>query len=506
MTVTALRRIPPQRSLRSETPETTPPPMSKKSLNKANLTALGAERLAELLLEVTTGNAALQRRLRLELSAAQGPKEVAREVRKRFAALRRSTSFVDWRGHHKLVQDLETHLSMIVDKVAPDDPETAFDLLWAFLELAPSIHERADDSHGDIGDVFRDALAGFEEIGPRAAPDPEALAERIFAALMDNDYGQFDGLIDVLGETLGEEGLERLKALALADEDVPRPEDDENEEIGYLIGPAGIERRRAVAADMKRLGIDMILRDIADQQGDVDAYMERYRPDQLRMPRIAAEVAQRLLRSGRNQEAFEIVAAARTAAGDRGLATYELDQVHLACLVALGRTDEAQAFRWASFERTLNPNRLREFLKELPDFEDIEAEERAKAIAFAFPHVHAALTFLVDWPDHAMAARLVEIRSEELDGDAYHVLTPAAEALDGRHSLAATLARRAMILFTLTEARSTRYKHAARHLLECEAADRTIDDYGEHPDHATFVEALWQRHGRKQGFWGQVQQ
>ena len=478
--------------------------MSKKSLNKANLTGLGAERLAELLLEVTTGNAALQRRLRLELSAAQGPGEVAREVRKRFAALRRSTSFVDWRGRHKLVQDLEAHLSMIVDKVAPEDPETAFDLFWALLDLAPSIHERADDSHGNIGDVFRDAMAEFQEIGPRAASDSHALAERIFAALMDNDYGQFDGLIDVLGETLGEEGLERLKALALADEDTPLPEDEDSEEIGYLTGPAGLERRRAVAADMTQLRIDMILRDIADQQGDVDAYMGRYRPDQLRMPQIAAEVAQRLLGAGRSQEAFEIVAAARAAAGDRGLGTYELDQVYLACLVALGRVDEAQAFRWANFERTLDPHHLRDFLKELPDFEDIEAEERAKAVALAFPNMHAALTFLIEWPDHALAAKLVESRFEELDGDAYYVLTPAAEALDGHHPLAATLARRAMILFTLTEARSTRYKHAARHLLECEAADRTIDDYGEHPDHATFVDALRQRHGRKQGFWGQV--
>ena len=83
--------------------------MSKKSLNKVNLTALGAERLAELLLEVTSGDAAAQRRVRLELSAAQGPAEVARDVRKRFAALRRASSFVDGQGRRKLVQDLDAH-------------------------------------------------------------------------------------------------------------------------------------------------------------------------------------------------------------------------------------------------------------------------------------------------------------------------------------------------------------------------------------------------------------
>ena len=395
---------------------------------------------------------------------------------------------------------------MIVEKVAPDDPKTAFDLLWAFLELAPSVHERADDSHGDIGDVFRDALASFHEIGPRAAPDPAALAERIYAALMTNDYGEFDGLVDVLGETLGQDGLEALKALAIADETASLSDGEGDVDVAVEDPPgwSRSDRHRAIMADMKRRRIGMILQDIADQQGDVDAYMRRYGSEQLRMPRIAADVAQRLLVADRVREASEIVEAARGSAANPGHGTYELGQVHLECLVALGRVEEAQAFRWASFEQTLDPHRLREFLAELPDFEDIDAEERAKAIALAFPHVHAALTFLIDWPDYARAAKLIETRNDELDGDAYYVLTPAAEALDAHYPLAATLARRAMILFTLTNARSTRYKHAARHLLECEAADAAIDDYGTNPDHHDFVETLREGHGRKQGFWNRV--
>lgn len=78
---------------------------------------------------------------------------------------------------------------MIVERVAPDDPGTTFDLLWDFLHLAPRIHGRVDDSSGDIGDVFQGALSEFEKIGPRVAPNPDGLAERIFAPLMDNGYG-----------------------------------------------------------------------------------------------------------------------------------------------------------------------------------------------------------------------------------------------------------------------------------------------------------------------------
>jgi hypothetical protein len=58
-------------------------------------------------------------------------------------------------------------------------------------------------------------------------------------------------------------------------------------------------------------------------------------------------------------------------------------------------------------------------------------------------------------------------RASEIDGNLYHLLDPAARLIEGKHPLAATLLRRAMIEDTLDGAKSTRYKHAARHLLEC---------------------------------------
>ena len=53
---------------------------------------------------------------------------------------------------------------MIVNKIAPDHPTTAFDLLWQFIELAPSLYERTDDRRGDIGEVFQSAILHFADI------------------------------------------------------------------------------------------------------------------------------------------------------------------------------------------------------------------------------------------------------------------------------------------------------------------------------------------------------
>lgn len=476
--------------------------MAKKTLNRENLAALGAEALADLLLEVTRGNRALQQRLRLELSARAGPMDVARDIRKRFAQIRRASGFISWQKQKAFARELSDLVDLITTRIAPDAPGEAFELLWTFLQLAPNIHERTDDSNGVIGGVMDDAMAAIGDLAPRLDLDPEALADRVFEALQDNGYGEFDGAIPALAEALGPSGLERLKTLAKTAEAAPLTDADL---ARYdFVGDAA--RRSSLALEGRNRTASMILQDVADLQGDVDAYMARYSPEQLTYHTIAPDVAARLLAADRAEEALRIIENAR--ARDRGhdpwFGPSPLDAAYADCLAALGRDAELQTFLWQDFCQTLNADSLRRHLKALPDFEDLEAEDRAKAVARSHADWMLALCFFLDWPDHAEAARLVEARAADLDGDRYEVLTPAADALQAEHPLAATLARRAMILFALEKGRSKRYGHAARHLMECAAADQDICDYQGHPDHAAFLEALHRDHPRKASFWSRV--
>lgn len=170
-------------------------------------------------------------------------------------------------------------------------------------------------------------------------------------------------------------------------------------------------------------------------------------------------------------------------------------------LDALDKPEEALAFRWACFERDLSAGYLRGYLKKLPDFEDIDAEDRAIAFVMAAPDLHSAIQFLVDWRSPARASELLLKRHRELDGNLFEYLTPVAEALLEGFPLAATLALRAMIDFTLRHGRSRRYAHCARHLETCAILAARSESFGDFEPHEGYVARLKKDHGRKYGFW-----
>ncbi|MCE8440474.1 DUF6880 family protein [Rhodovulum sulfidophilum] len=472
--------------------------MAGKALNKKNLLELGADTLADLLLEAVKGDAARQRRVRMALSADQGPEAITADLLKRFASIRRGRSFISRKAQKKLARELAELTRLVETRIAPDAPDAAFDLLWAELQLAPGIHERTDDSQGTIGEVMGEVMAAIERLAPRLGKDPEALAETVFEAILDDGYGAFDDAVPALAEALGATGLARLKALAEAARAAPPTEAD----LARYAFISDRDARAARAIAGRNRSLDRILRDVADAEGDVDSWLARYTPEQLTCSTIAPDAATRLLAAGRAGDALRLIEAALPGeSDDPWFDDPELDAAHFACLEALGRKDDLRAALWQRFERRLCPDALRRHLRLLPDFEDIEAEDRARGIVLDYEPVEKALAYCLEAPDLSLAAELIEARSEEIDGNAYEILTPLAEALAPAYPLAAVLLWRAMIDFALVRRRAGRYGHAARHLSDCAAADAEIRDYGPHLSHADYLDGLRQSHARKTAFW-----
>ena len=467
----------------------------KKKVTLDNLAALGSERLAAILFELAEADAKVKRRLRLELAAQDGGDTIAHEIGKRITVLRNARSFVDWQKRRDFVKDLDLQRVMIVERVAQTHAELALDLMWRFMDLAEPVLNRVDDSTGSVGEIFRTACEDLGAVAVRARPNPRGLADRVLAALSANEYGVFDGLVTALVPALDETGKEHLK----------------NRLAQELEGRG----RKADKRSWRANAIRHALQDIADSDGDVDTYITLVPVEARGHPHIGMEIGRRLLAAGRASEALAALENARPnrrVDQTRDEEFYDdpydnesaWEEVYIDALDATDQAEQAQKLRWAAFEERLSSKQLRAYLSKLQDFEDVEAEERAMKHALGFKCFSAALDFFRAWPDQARAAQLVLTRTSEINGNLYYLLDPAAQLIEGKHPLAAALLRRAMIEDTLDSAKSSRYKHAARHVRECFSLASSIQEYGVFETHDAFVSRLRARHGRKVGFWAQL--
>jgi hypothetical protein len=361
------------------------------------------------------------------------------------------------------------------------------DLLWEVLELSGGLIERCDDRDAELRDWFHQASAALGQVALAARGKPQNLADQVYAAVVSNSYGQFDPIVRDLGPALGGDGLAHLRL-----------------RLETL-------RQRSSSSTTTKTQPDWVVSsamlNIADALGDAEAYLAEYRdhnPEALNVPAIAAKVAERLTKADRAEEALILLQAADPALRQRRTGAEAWCDARLAALEALGRSDEAQAQRWEFALQELSGRHLRGYLKRLPAFEDMPAEEKALDLVAEHDDLKAALWFLLHWPEPHRAARLVLAAPKPLNGDRYFLLAPLAELLEQRQPLAATVCLRAMIDFTLKVKRPKRYPHAARHLETCHRLAAAINDWGELVDHRSYMAHLRRDHGRKYGFWGEV--
>ena len=533
------------------------------SLNAKNLEALGTARLAELLLQHTEGNAAARRALRLALAEQRGPLEMAQEVRKRLAAVERSSSWLDHKRRDALLADLDRQRQAMVGPIATHDPDLAVELLWRFLDLASSLQDRCDCSDDAELPLFHQASADLGQVACRAKGSTEALAEQVAAALLENEGGEYNHLIEHLKEALKPEGLEQLRQIMEskrpprrsdakqadaedANFDGEEDEDEDEADGDGSIGTAYFDGRDWLV-DEDDFGADfepdfdsdddeadddeaeyeaddddpdldpnphdrgqtvrLAMLAIADALGDAEAYLAEYRdhePTALKRPLVAARVAQRLTAAGRAEEALALLDAAKPSADQTPLGPGPWIDARIAALDQLERGEEAQQLRWRFGLLRLSSQHLRDHLKRLPAFEDGEAQERALDLVLEHPYLGSALEFLHHWPDRRRCASLILARPAELDRTDEKVLGVVAEALEAEQPLAATLCLRALIEAIVEQARSNRYRHAVRHLASCRRLAGAIGVWGAIPDHNSYIRELLQAYGHRSGFLNQL--
>ena len=115
-------------------------PTPSKRLSADNLARLGADRLAELLIQVSGDDAIWKRRLRMELAAEVSEGDLAAEIDKRLITLAGGKARISWRKRPELIRDLQSVRRAIIDRLAPMDPRLALDRMVAWFALGEAIN------------------------------------------------------------------------------------------------------------------------------------------------------------------------------------------------------------------------------------------------------------------------------------------------------------------------------------------------------------------------------
>ena len=425
----------------------------------------------------------MARSLRLTLASTEGGGRLASEVEKRLRTIQRSKGFVAWDKVRPLARELQALCDTIAGPLAAADLHAAVCQMRLLLSLGEGVFERSDDSSGTLSDIFREAGAQLAGLWARLPErDPVELAGELLAMLDADGYGVTDRLLAAASPALGSAGRAELRRRL-------------QERLGALPPPGG---RDDLEGWRGRGSVSFLLRELADLEGDVDAFIAAVEAGG-RSDNLAGDIAERLIDHGRPAEALQRL--------DNAPARHDEirhTDLRIAALDALGRKKEAQDLRWQAFQRWLSPAYLRPYLRGLPDFEDVDAEHQAMALALSHPDRALALTFLVSWPNLEAANRLVRAHHDELDGRGYMRLRPAAEALAGKFPAAATLLYRTLAEDVLQRAAARQYQYAVRDVRA--AASLTSFTPGETIEtHEAFVARLRREHPRKSGFWTLLQ-
>lgn len=377
-------------------------------------------------------------------------------------------------------------------------------LLKRIVKSAESALDRVDDSNAHFHPLCSQALVLWGRAWARIEPrKPAKLAAMVRTYAGGSGHATRDGIIPAFAEALGPEGLRILRETyegelaALGD---PTP-DEAPSRSGLPIKP-----------DFRRWSLTHALREVADALGDVDEYVALRTRDGL-ADRFGVDIATRMLRAGRDEEALHWLDRAEADAregrarrrDDRTVTNKPQDPaapLRSKVLQALGRHADAEDALWREFERYPCLDTLNEIVALVGLSRADAARERACEMAMRNSHVHDALHFLHDakrWDD---VATVVNTRTAELDGHHYWILVKVAEHLERTHPRASWHAYRSLMDAILKDGRRPAYGHAADYLLCMRklAAPAHLEE-----EQRQVEEHLQAKHRLKRAFWEYVE-
>jgi len=181
---------------------------------KQKITALDADVVKNFLLNLYLQYPELNAQIET-LLLYNDPTALAKAILKRIQSISRGRKFIDYRMSFDFARNLDSILADIKNGLLDRSPKQAFDLVTKFLSTSNKVFERSDDSSGDIGSVYREAVLMWLTAA-NAWKESSATGakvnwlERVYELTCDNDYAVYDALLPNSAILLNHDQLTQL--------------------------------------------------------------------------------------------------------------------------------------------------------------------------------------------------------------------------------------------------------------------------------------------------------
>jgi hypothetical protein len=440
-------------------------------ITEEQLIAAGVDKLSKILLSLYINNPNLQKQLDIIFAGLEeDPKKLVSAIKQEISSLKRSTGFVDYYGSDALADRLDQLRLRIIEDLTKKSSEDALKLMHDFLNLHAKTIERCDDSNGTVAGVFTDSCKGLGEIYTKVNKPVEEVVQVVFDIFMKDDYCICDDVIFNFKEALGKEGLSLLYS-------------------------------KFKKSDRSSYKIIQGLKHIADCQKNIEAYIEACNLKHSRFPdHDYIEIATRLIDTWKAQEALEWLDKVDTS--NNAFQTNVIP-LKIKALELNGNYAQAEQERILWFDKTLSPEVYGQILSNAkPEFKEL-FKKSAVEKAFNFPNPHVAINFFIEAQEFEECGKFVYLKIDQLSGDSYYTLRPAAKILQQLDPLASTLLYRKMIQPVLDKAKSKYYNYAAQDLALCAMLSNKVTNWQGYESHDIYFKQIMDSHKRKVSFWPQ---
>ncbi len=388
--------------------------------------------------------------------------------------LKRSKYFYSRSEAHYMTDDIRHIMFEIENNIK--EPEIVIKLIMKFLNSDNIFAYKADDSYGDIGNVFYDLCYMFAEHA-KNYKDRKKLLKIVEKSIIENDYGLKDGMMCYTDKYLSNKEMLTLYEKFMK---ITCAKKSGNVRSWFYV-------------------CEELAKSMQNPELLKDTYKKQYNED---IPeRCIFDLAKLYFNISQFDKSLKYL---KKISEDEFIREYKMTELLIKTYLALNMRKEAEIFTEKIFLKKMTSDNYKRLIN------IIDKEKSQKIIDKALEKIknnselsneHIYLLLSIEKFD--IASEMIIKFKDEINGNHYSPLLEWLKIFEGEgYYLVSSVLYRALLESILAHAISKYYKYGIRYLKKMDKLNVKIDNWKNVQSHDEYKAEIIETHKRKKSFWG----